>query len=397
MDDALKSLLESGKLLHPINDTPNSVDLARTLAKIAGVEGIEETEGSLLLGKLIGDSDHLLFVIVDGLGMNIIEHLPDTSFMKSYMVKEIRAITPSTTACAFTAFATGLYPCESGITGWNTYLPEHRLTATVLPFLERYSETPLQDLGISVDSVFPGRVLMSEMRHTPLSILPKEIFQSVTSRHLRGETEALGYSSIPEAIDCTISAMVRSRSRSYTFLYLPQVDSLSHEKGPTHTEVVQLTLYIDNELNRLAQTLKDDSRLVITADHGQIAVPMEKRYLLSDGDPILEILDHPPTSEGRFPQFHVSRHRREEFVGTFLERFSESFSLLPLEEAENEGLFGPGELDSNLRPRFGNFVGIAKEDAILGYLRPGESLAETHIGRHGGLSPEEIRVPLIIA
>ena len=63
MDDALKSLLESGKLLHPINDTPNSVDLARTLAKIAGVEGIEETEGSLLLGKLIGDSDHLLFVL----------------------------------------------------------------------------------------------------------------------------------------------------------------------------------------------------------------------------------------------------------------------------------------------------------------------------------------------
>ena len=158
--------------------------------------------------------------------------------------------------------------------------------------------------------------------------------------------------------------MVRSRSRSYTFLYLPQVDSLSHEKGPTHTEVVQLTLYIDNELKRLAQTLKDDCRLVITADHGQIAVPMEKRYLLSDGDSILEILDHPPTSEGRFPQFHVSRHRREEFVGTFLERFSESFSLLPLEEAESEGLFGPGEIESNLRPRFGNFVGIAKEDAI---------------------------------
>ena len=199
MDAALKSLLESGKLLQPINDTPNSVDLARALAMIAGVEGIEENEWSPKLRKLIGDPDHLLFVIVDGLGMNIMEHLPESSFLRSKLVKEIRAITPSTTACAFTAFATGLYPCESGIAGWFTYLPEYRLTATVLPFLERYSETPLQDLGISVKSVFPGRVLMSEMRHTPLSILPKEIFQSVTSRHLRGETEALGYSSIPRS------------------------------------------------------------------------------------------------------------------------------------------------------------------------------------------------------
>jgi predicted AlkP superfamily pyrophosphatase or phosphodiesterase len=396
MDDTLESLFESGKLLHSIDETPNSVDLAWAMAKIAGVNRIEESEQTRSLGGLIGDVDHLVFVIVDGLGINILEGLPESSFLRTNLEMELRAITPSTTACAITAFATGRYPCQSGIAGWFTYLPEHRVTATVLPFWEVSSQTPLQDYGISVDSVFPEKALMPQMRHTPMTIMPQEICESVTSRHLRGKTEAVGYSTITEAIDATITAATQTNSKSYTYLYLPHVDTLSHEKGPDHAKVIRLALAIDGELERLAQCLRPGTRLVVTADHGQITVPVEKRNLLPDRDPILKISEFPPTSEARFPIFHVSSYRTEEFVNEFHERFSESFLLITTEEAEDAKLFGPGKIKSHLRPRFGDFVGVAKDNSIIGYLPPGKSAEESHTGRHGGLSPEEMRVPLVV-
>ncbi len=363
---------------------------------IAGIEGIQESKWTRTLRERIGDVDHIVFVIIDGLGLSILERLPESSFLRSSMAMELRAVTPSTTACAITAFATGLYPSQSGIAGWYTHLPEHRLTATVLPFEETASGTPLQDLGIAVESVFPQRVLMPQMRHTPLSIMPEEISDSATSRHLRGETEAIGYSSISEAIDYAIAAAAKARSTSYTYLYLHHVDTLSHEVGPEEAEVDQLSLLIDGEIQRLSRNLGRDTRLVVTADHGQIAVPLEKRYLLPDEDPFIRTLRFPPTGETRFPVFHVSADQREEFAALFHDRFSESFVLLTLGDAEKAGLYGPGKIEARLRPRFGDFVGIAKDNAIIGYLPPGESLEEKSIGRHGGLSHDEMCVPLII-
>ena len=396
MDDSLQELFESGGLLRAVDDTPNSVDLTKALAATAGVEGVAETKWSTSLRELVGDPDLILFVVVDGLGMNLMERLPESSFLRSHMVRELRAITPSTTACAFTAFATGFYPFESGITGWFTYLPEHRLTATVLPFLERCSETPLQDYGISVDTVFPREVLTPRMGHRPLSILPSAICHSVAARHLRGNTEAIEYSSIGEALERTISAVTEARTKCYLFLYLPHIDALSHEKGPSHAEVFKLVRLIDGQLDGLSGSLGSDVRMVITADHGQITVPLNKQHLLADGDPLLETLRHPPTAEGRFPIFHVSQDRREEFQEISHERFSQSFSLLALEEAEEAGLFGPGEIGANLRTRFGDYVGVAKDEAIIGYLNPNEPEGKITIGRHGGLSPDEMRVPLIV-
>lgn len=396
MDESLRKLFDNDRLLRTIEDTPNIIDLTKTLATTAGVDGIEETKYSISLRELVGEPDLLLFVVVDGLGMNLLERLPESDFLRSHMAGELRSITPSTTACAFTAFATGLYPFESGITGWFTYLPDHRLTAAVLPFLDRHSQTPLQDYGISVESVFPHEVLTPRMRHRPLSILPREICDSVAAKHLRGHTGAIGYSSIPEAIALTIAAASEACSKSYLFLYLPHVDDLSHDKGPSHPEVIELAHIIEGQLDRLAAAASSDVRMVITADHGQIAVPLERQHLLADGDPFLATLWHPPTAVGRFPVFHVHSERREEFLEIFHERFSPFFSLLTLEEAEEAGLFGPGEIAPNLRARFGHYVGVARETDTIGYLNPNEPEGKIMIGHHGGLSPDEMRVPLIV-
>jgi hypothetical protein len=85
----------------------------------------------------IGPADHLVFVLVDGLGMNLIETLPADSFLRTHVVMELQSVHPSGTPAALTSFATGCWPAEHGVIGWFTYLADAGVTATILPFIER--------------------------------------------------------------------------------------------------------------------------------------------------------------------------------------------------------------------------------------------------------------------
>src|SRR3990172_3184585 len=128
MDDLERVLgwFESGALLHPSAEAPNTVDLSRALASLAGVGGLEMSPAALQLAELIGEAGHYVFVLVDGLGMNLIEEQPTGAFLRNHLALELRAVFPATTAAALTSLATGLWPAEHAVPAWWTYLPEAR-------------------------------------------------------------------------------------------------------------------------------------------------------------------------------------------------------------------------------------------------------------------------------
>ena len=393
----LTQYLESGTLLHPLADERNSIDLFRAISRLSGAHKIPDSEGVREIEDAIGPYDHYLFVLVDGLGMSQMMNWPNGGFFKSTFRLELRSVFPSTTAVALTSLASGAWPAEHGITGWHTYFPEHRRVVMPLLFRERFTEVPCGDLGLSVEDLIAVRSqLPTYVRHTQ-SLLPGFISSGAYAQWSRGDTETVPFRSLHQATRKVIRRVRSAGGPTFTYLYLTTVDSLSHHHGTMSEQVVVEIRKIDVALTQIRESLPDRVRIVVTADHGLVDVPEEHRIVIGHDHPLVADLEVPPTAEGRTPVFHVREGRAESFVRLFEEsKLSRHFVLMGSAELAEAEVLGVENRSEAARLHWGDFTGIATEPAVLEYVAAdGEPLG--HAASHGGLHPNEIRVPLFLA
>ena len=397
MAEVLEELFERGVLVRPSDAKANLVHLVRALARVAGVEEVPRAGAVDELMRLIEGPEHVVFVLLDGLGMNIVRRLPADTFLAGNLRGQLNATFPSTTACALTSVATAAYPNRHGVTGWFTHLPEHALTAMVLPFAERFSTQPLVKRGIRPEDVLPLSPVCAKMKWEALTLVPAYIANTTYNIYSRGGTEGMGYESLTDGISKVIQHVMSADGPTYTHLYLHDIDTLCHHVGVNHDTVLPLVIGIDTELQRLATALAGRARIVVTADHGLIDVPKPDQALLRAGDPMLELLVVPPSGDARMPIFHVREGKRDAFVGMFGDRYADRIVLVEVEEAERMELFGPGPMSPVARRRFGDFIGVPFQAATLSYHPPHKAVTDLYLAVHGGLSPEEMTVPLCVA
>ncbi|MCO5165471.1 MAG: alkaline phosphatase family protein [Planctomycetes bacterium] len=394
--DRLCRWFADGTLLRPDPAVPNAVDLALALAALSGAP-TPRTDGAAEVAARIGDADHLVFVLVDGLGVETIEAaLPPESFLRRHLAMTLRAVFPSATASALTSLATGLWPNRHGVPGWWTYLPDRDLTVTALPFIERWSGDSLEG-RVAPGSLFPAATLLPCYRREAASFLPAPIADSAYSRYVRGTTATVPYEALPGAIDAVLARVRGAAAPTYSYLYLSSVDALSHTFGPLTPEVRDHLAGLDQELARLADGLQGRGRMALSADHGLIAVAPERKHLLRAGDPFVDLLRAPPSGEPRAPLLHARPGRADRVKGEFEARFGDAFALLTIDEAADLELFGPGPFTSTARARVGDFVALSGGPDVLLY-RPGPEPTGTEklVGYHGGLLPAEVRIPLVV-
>jgi hypothetical protein len=124
-------------------------------------------------------------------------------------------------------------------------------------------------------------------------------------------------------------------------------------------------------------------------------VDPERHHLLREGDPLLDLLQVPPSGESRNPIFHVHPGRQSDFKDLYTKRFGEDFLLCEPDDIEAERLMGPPKLADHTRGRLGTFVGIAKGPGAIEYV-PAGGESKHHKSMHGGLSGDEIQVPLFL-
>lgn len=387
-----------GTLLRPDPAETNSVDLALALAALSGAP-VPRTDGADRIARRIGETDHLVFVLVDGLGLEVVESLPEESFLARHLAMPLRSVFPSATASALTSLATGLWPNRHGVPGWWTYLPDHDLTVTALPFVERWSGDSVAERGVAAADLFRAATLLPCYRRDAASFLPAPIADSAYSRYVRGPTRTEPYDTLAAGIDAILERVRSSPQPTYSYLYLSSVDALSHAFGPRSPEVREHLLEIvDPQLGRLAQGLDGRARMVLSADHGLLEVPPEHKHLLLRDDPLVALLRAPPSGEPRAPLLHARPGEADRVRAMFEERFEHAFALLTADEAAELELFGPGPFTASARERVGDFVALSSGPDVLLYRHGDEpSGTEKLIGYHGGLLPPEVRIPLVVA
>jgi hypothetical protein len=235
------------------------------------------------------------------------------------------------------------------------------------------------------------------MTHRPLTLVPAYISNTPYNEYSRGGTVGKGYENLTSGIDNVIAAITDPDGPEYIHFYLHDIDTLCHHVGVNHDSVIPLILGIDEQLRRLADAVRGRARIVLSADHGLLDVPKTQQQQVVDGDALLEMLLVPPTGDARQPVFHVRPEKRSSFVELFERRYGERIALLSIDEVERLELYGPGRFNSSVRSHFGDFIGFPLVPTTLEYRPPNKPADELYLALHGGLSPQEMKIPLCLA
>ena len=392
--------MESGELLHPVSDELSIVDFANALHDVMGVPGITLNRNATWIKSLVGEPDHLVLVLADGFGMNFVETLETDSFMRSQLAAEMRTVFPSTTPIVLTSLATGQWPGKHSVIGWFLRLQQIDAISTIISYTRTADGKALSKLGVSAQDAYPLPSRIGRTSRDAIHIMPEQLVDSAYSNYWTGGHPQVGYKpdKPQQAIQLAARHLRSGAGPTCSYIYLPQVDSAAHKLGASHEVTLNAARDLDSLLGGLAESLPSNARIALTADHGHLDAPEDKRYA-TDGqaDEIASLCDGALTGDPRAVYADVPPDRLPDFNDAVGRRFGEDFIVLTAEEVQELELLGVGEPTVETTNRMGNILLLSAGEAIYDFR---EILGDERfpmISHHGGLTPEEMRIPLVIA
>ena len=339
---------------------------------------------------------NLVLLVIDGLGYHYLKEQAGDSFLSAHCAGALTSVCPSTTATAIPTFLTGLPPQQHGLTGWFTYFSELGSIITVLPYTTRLGRMPIDDRLLHPTQLTGLPPLYDRLSVSSHLVMPDWIADSTFNRAFSGKARIRPYRGGIQGLAKGVrSAVDHGRERNFVYAYWPEFDSLAHHHGVASEVVAQQLDSIDRAIADLADSLADsDTLLLVTADHGFIDTEPEHTLRLVEHPGLADTLMMPLCGEPRLSFCYVHPGRTEDFEAYVGERLGEEVTLLPSRQLLEEGRFGLGRPHPRLRDRIGHYALLMKENHIITSELPGEQPL-AHIGVHGGLSADEMYVPLI--
>ena len=148
---------------------------------------------------------------------------------------------------------------------------------------------------------------------------------------------------------------------------------------------------LDTAIEGLARGLPPNTRIVLTADHGQLNGTAHE---IVPTNPLVEHLLHEPWGDAREMHFAVKPGDEVQFEANFRRKYGDVAFLLTVNEVETLELLGPGCIGDAARKRLGTHLAISRGADVFLYRSKSDSMK--FIGYHSGLTPDEMLVPLIV-
>lgn len=320
--------------------------------------------------ELIKNSKHVFFVVLDGLGKNIIEeHLYENSFIRRNLLKWITSVYPPTTVAATTCCLSGVAPGESGWVGWHQYFIDIKKDVVVFKNTYAYEEGS-PDFSVS-EKYIP---------YTPFY----EKFKNVQCEELYPDFREGGFSKF--RLMCKRMVEISKLDYpTYTYCYWTNPDSLMHVCGIKHNAVRKVINDLDKQLEKAFSKCGESTSIIMIADHGLVDI---EDIILSDYPDFVETLEILPSLESRATSFKVKD--RVKFEELFEKYFSQYFKLYTKEEFIKEGYLG--EIVDKALPFLLDYVSVATSHYAFSYQKGDMKMKAAHAG---GLE-EEMMIPLVV-
>jgi hypothetical protein len=180
------------------------------------------------------------------------------------------------------------------------------------------------------------------------------------------------------------------------WVYYGGIDGLSHRHGPdseqAEAEFHDFTETMVSEFfEKIDAAVGSDTLMILLADHGQLTTRKDPHFELVNHEGLTRCLHMSPTGENRLAYLYV-KPGQGAAVEEYLEKtWPGAFTVFSSSRLLDAGLFGPGTPAPTARDRLGDLTVITHQDAYLWWAAKENPL----IGRHGGLSAEEMLVPLM--
>ncbi|MDH5444999.1 MAG: alkaline phosphatase family protein [Gammaproteobacteria bacterium] len=345
----------------------------------------------------LANNRNIILLVIDGLGYEYLLKHGQGSCLHDHIAGKMTSVFPSTTATAITTFMTGLAPQQHGLTGWFTYLKELGCITAVLPFKPRVGMSNFNPEHLDANSLYGHTPIFDLLPWTSYVVAPEWIIHSEYNVAHSGAALLHGYNNLSECFNNIQSIVNSTDEHKYIYAYWPDFDRYSHETGCTsskvHSHFAELDAEFDSLLKKLAGT---DTSIIVTADHGFIDTAPDRIIHLHDHPIIQESLVMPLSGEPRAAYCYVHPGKENQFIDYIKSELEDCIILKPSQTVLDEGYFGIGESHPKLHERIGHYTLLMKDNFIIKDQLVGER-AFAHIGVHGGVSSQEMYVPLIYA
>ena len=372
------------------------VNLMATLLAARGAEPEVPVLNALPAAALAG-ARHIVLLVVDGLGSRWLTRHGADSALGSQRIAELTSVFPPTTASAITTYLTGDAPQQHGLTGWFMWFRELGSVMTVLPGTPRYGGVGYAKAGVDLAALLGHRCIFERMAMPSFAVSPAYIARSDFNLAHLGPARLVPYKGLKQLFRRAARAIRRAREPSYFYLYWPGLDGIGHEHGIESAEARNHFRSIDAHYDKFLQDIAGtDTAVLVSADHGHLDCRPEDVVPLADHPDLADCLAMPLCGEPRAAFCYVRPERVERFTSYCRDHLTDRFDLYPSRDLLDAGLFGTGPAHPELQERIGDYTLLARGRALIHDRLPTEK-GFKQIGVHGGLSPEELYVPLCLA
>ncbi len=338
----------------------------------------------------------VLLLVIDGMGLNYLRAHPQAENLNRHLAGGMTSVFPPTTATAITTFLTGDAPQQHGLTGWHMYFRELGSIQAVLPARPRYGGAGLGDAGIDVSRLLGPRPFADRIGVPAYTISPAFIAESDFNRAHLGASRLVAYQGLDELLQ-RCAELLHAPGSKYLYAYWSELDGLGHRHGMWSEAAGRHLLELDQALGRLLDAIAGtDTLVLVCADHGQIDVAAQRRISLDDHPLMSDCLVLPLCGEPRAAYCYLRPGREDEFDDYVRRELTEAADGLSSASLIASGWFGLGEPHPRLQERIGDRILLMKDGYLLKDWLPQEKRFEM-VGVHGGLSADELWVPLIVA
>lgn len=356
--------------------------LAEVLPSAAALLGVEWFRDVLSLAGDGGSQrvDAVTVLLVDGLGWEAWRrHAEVTPHLRDMDGRMLSTTVPSTTPTALASLGTGMPPGTHGIVGASFRLPDDGEVLHPLSWQEGPHPRAVQPEATVFERVAAAGIPVATVASGDYAD------SGLTQAVLRGGRY------VPVADTADMVAAVTAQDRGLTYAYVADLDRTGHVHG-VHSEAWRDALVeVDGLVGRLLDHVGPGRRLIVTADHGMVDCPPEDKVAIESLPGFVDVTL--VAGEPRMRHVYAQPGACDDLAQRWQETLRDRAWVTTRESALASGILGA--TDPDYVDRIGDIVIMARGSLAL--TSTTDTFVSGLMGQHGSITPDEVRIPLLLA